>query len=179
MQGLSTTAQIFQFRPAQAADEPFLFALFAESQQHLALAQAPAEWMQSLIVMQYRGRAMSYAAQYPQAEDFILLGEQGESLGRMLIDRSTTRWRIVDIAVLQAWRGNGIGKAAIHELQRQAAEADASIGLNVLPTNPARRLYEREGFQAEEESSSGVEMVWTASPLSASYRKALQADGRN
>ena len=55
---------------------------------------------------------------------------------------------IHDLAVLPQARGLGVGKGLIDKVKEIAEEADCcKITLEVLENNPARRLYEREGFQ--------------------------------
>lgn len=155
------TASCF-LRSAQTEDEPFLFRLFAESQEHLAAFRSNAELYRSLIETQYRGRKQSYAAEYPRAADAILClrDEAGKALpvGRMLVDCAPGRWRIVDIAVLAAHRGQGLGNWALRLCQGQSQAAGARLALAVRPENRARRLYERLGFRATHEDALAVEM---------------------
>ncbi len=172
MQTSRTPSATLALRPAQAEDEEFLFQLFVESQQQMAGFLEDKALLQSLIGMQYRGRKMTYAAQYPDAEDLILLGEGGlreggMPLGRLLLDRNPAHnpacWRIVDIAMLAAHRGQGWGTRLIEECQRQCVAAGARLELTVKPASPARRLYERLGFRAAGEDALSVEMVWNGS----------------
>jgi len=92
--------------------------------------------------------------------DSILLGEDGTPAGRLLVDRRPNCWRIVDIAVLAAYRGRGLATRALRECQRQAAEVGAGLALQVTPSNPALRLYERLGFQVAGRGAVAVEMRW-------------------
>jgi ribosomal protein S18 acetylase RimI-like enzyme len=111
--------------------------------------------------MQFRGRAMTYAAHYPAAENLILLGTDGTPIGRLLLDRETDRWRIVDIAVLAAHRGHGLGTVVLRQCQEQAAADGAALELQVRPENPARRLYERLGFQVSRIDPLALQMTWS------------------
>jgi ribosomal protein S18 acetylase RimI-like enzyme len=121
--------------------------------------------LQPLIEMQYRGRKMTYAAQYPEAADSILCvddgGDDGTPVGRLLLDGKPDCWRILDIAVLAAHRGRGLGTRVLKQCQQQAAAAGVKLELQVAPRNPARRLYERLGFHATREDAATVEMVWS------------------
>jgi ribosomal protein S18 acetylase RimI-like enzyme len=57
-------------------------------------------------------------------------------------------WWVWDIEIDEAWRGRGVGRAAM-----ELAEAEArgrgciEIGLTVIADNPARRLYESLGYR--------------------------------
>jgi ribosomal protein S18 acetylase RimI-like enzyme len=162
------TANCF-LRPAQAEDEQFLFRLFAESQEHLAAFRPNAELFESLIEIQYRGRKQSYSAGFPHAVDAILCvrdeARGALPVGRILVDCKPDRWRIVDIAVLAAHRGKGLGGWALRLCQQRCEAAGAKLALAVKPENRARRLYERLGFRAMEESLLSVEME-SAAPFS-------------
>ena len=54
--------------------------------------------------------------------------------------------RILDIAVSDAWRGVGVGSAALAELLARADHDGATVSLHVEHLNPAQRMYERLGF---------------------------------
>lgn len=149
-------------RPAGPEDEPLLQALFAEDKAaQLAAAGLEEAQLQALIEMQYRGRRMTYGAQYPEAADSILLGEDGTPAGRLLVNRGPDCWRVVDIAVLAAYRGRGVATRALRECQRQAAAEGVGLALHVMPFNPALRLYERLGFEVAGRDAVGVEMRWS------------------
>lgn len=154
--------EALNLRPAGAGDEPLLQALFAEDKAaELAAAGLGEAQLQALIEMQYRGRKMSYGERYPEAADSILMGEDGTPAGRLLVDRRLDCWRVVDIAVLAAHRGRGLGTRALKECQRQAEAAGAGLALQVQRFNPALRLYERLGFQAAGQDAVAVEMRWS------------------
>jgi ribosomal protein S18 acetylase RimI-like enzyme len=81
-------------------------------------------------------------------------------VGYLLLDRKPDRWWIVDIAVLAAHRGRGLGTRVLEECKRRAVAAGAGLQLQVSPLNPARRLYERLGFRNAGEDAVAVQMVW-------------------
>lgn len=55
---------------------------------------------------------------------------------------------IHDLGVIPEGRGKGVGKALIKAVVTKAKELDCcKVTLEVLENNPARRLYEREGFE--------------------------------
>jgi len=104
---------------------------------------------------------MTYAAHYPAAENWILLGTDGTPIGRLLLDRETDRWRVVEIAVLAAHRGHGLGTVVLRQCQQQAAADGAALELQVMPESPARRLYERLGFQVFCSDLLALQMTWS------------------
>ncbi len=154
-------------RPVQAEDEEFLYRLFAESQEHLAAFRPNAELYAALIEMQYHGRKQSYATGFPRAVDAILCVKDDARgalpVGRILVDCQPDCWRIVDLAVLAAQRGNGFGGWVIQLCQRKSEAAGAKLTLEVRPDNRARRLYERLGFRVTHEDAFAVQMESVAS----------------
>jgi tRNA-Thr(GGU) m(6)t(6)A37 methyltransferase TsaA len=53
----------------------------------------------------------------------------------------------LSIALLPAYRRQGLGSRMFHEIFHMAGERYPGISLSVVETSPARRLYERLGFQ--------------------------------
>jgi ribosomal protein S18 acetylase RimI-like enzyme len=156
------TATCF-LRSAKSEDEEFLFRLFADSQEHLTVFRSNEVLYQSLVEMQYRGRKLSYAAEYPQAVDAILCvedeAEGAMPVGRLLVDCQPDCWRIVNIALLAAHRGKGLGSWVLEHCQRECGAAAGKLALEVRTDNRARRLYERLGFHVTYEDLLRVEMV--------------------
>jgi ribosomal protein S18 acetylase RimI-like enzyme len=78
-----------------------------------------------------------------------------------VLDTTGTDWRLVDLALLPALRGRGLGAALLAALQVRAAAHGARIGLAVLRTNaPALRLYRRAGFVIAGGNELQHQMVW-------------------
>ena len=63
------------------------------------------------------------------------------------------------IGVAPGWRGRGVGGRLIDALiDRARARAIGAISLSVDAANPARRLYERHGFQAAGDHGDAITM---------------------
>lgn len=155
--------ELLRLRPTCAGDEALLFELFAaDKRAEFAAFGVPAEQAETLVAMQYRGRKMTYSQQHPNAEDSIIFDENGRPVGRLLVDRGTYRWRILDIAVLPAHRGKGLATAALKDCQSRCAERGAILELGVSPASPARALYERLGFRATDGDAVATQMLWSA-----------------
>ena len=69
---------------------------------------------------------------------------------------------IHDFAVLSGHRGAGIGKALMAAIETEALKRGAcKITLEVLSGNPARRLYEREGYgDYQLDPATGHALFW-------------------
>ena len=122
----------------------------------IGLPQAHAEM---LVQMQWRGRNLTYATQYPGAEDCVISLEEGTPVGRYLLQKIQDSWRIVDLAILPKWRGQGIGTRLLEQLARQASAEGLALTLRVEKNNPALRLYTRLGFAIVGNDELSYEMV--------------------
>ncbi|HEU5001332.1 MAG TPA: GNAT family N-acetyltransferase, partial [Actinomycetota bacterium] len=102
-------------RPAESGDESFLRALHASTRQDLAVLPLPPGQLEALLDLQFRARETSYRQQFPGAEDSVIVVD-GKPAGRLLLQRALgapPRAHVVDIALLPAYRGQGIGTAVV------------------------------------------------------------------
>jgi len=166
-----------RWREATVEDEELLKRLFSEhaAGELQGLAEACVD-VAALIEMQRRGREKSYAVAYPAAQDWILLDEQGEAVGRLLLHCGERHWRVVDVAILAAKRGRGLGSAVLREWLEKAAALGVDITLQTRPWNPARRLYERLGFRSFAENELAVEMIWPPTPTRREAKEGIRED---
>lgn len=70
----------------------------------------------------------------------------GQDVGCMAVERHEHHIQLMKLYLLPAFQGQGIKTFLIRQLISEATETNKSIQLRVLAVNPARRLYEREGF---------------------------------
>ena len=148
----------FRLRPAVLEDEEFLRTLFAET--NVTLQALPLELQASLIDMQYRGRKMTYSAEYPEAKDSIACLDDGTPVGRHLVERKTDGFRGIDLAIMPQWQGRGIGTRILEDLAQESRQAGVKFSLRVVKANPALRLYLRLGFEISAADEMAYEMVW-------------------
>ncbi|CAK0744798.1 N-acetyltransferase domain-containing protein [Azospirillaceae bacterium] len=149
-------------RPAVEADETLLRALYHQVRGP-EFAMLPPEQRRPLLDMQYDIQRRAYALQFPGAE-FLVIECDGVPAGRLVLHAGSAGLRVVDIAIDEALRGRGIGRAVLARLQDRARAAGTGAGvfLSVRPGNPARRLYEHLGFRVCGGDADGVSetMVW-------------------
>jgi ribosomal protein S18 acetylase RimI-like enzyme len=149
-------------RAAVDADAAFARALYAATRDDLRLLPLPPAQVEQLIAMQQRVHEEGQRAMYPNAE-VLVLEHAGAPAGRAVLDTTGTDWRLVDLALLPALRGRGLGAALLAALQARAAAQGARIGLAVLRTNaPALRLYRRAGFVIAGGNELQYQMLWQA-----------------
>lgn len=145
-------------RPVTDADRPFLLALFATTSA-VAFAPLPPAQRDALLAMQLDAQARSHRARFPDAR-FDVIERAGVPIGRLCVERGADTLRLVDVALLPAWRGRGIGTAVLRELQDEAARTQRRVALFVAAGNPAARLYARLGFRAVAEDALGCDLEW-------------------
>jgi ribosomal protein S18 acetylase RimI-like enzyme len=129
-------------------DRAFLVELYASARE-AELAQVP--WddrtRRAFVKHQYAAQEAHYRAQYPGAM-LDVVEVDGERAGRLYVHRGQSDIRIMEIALLPAFRAQGIGTGLLCTI---IAEADASgrkLSIHVEANNPARTLYDRLGFRA-------------------------------
>jgi ribosomal protein S18 acetylase RimI-like enzyme len=71
----------------------------------------------------------------------------GEAAGRLYVSRWPGEIRIVDIALLPAFRGRGVGTSLLRGLFEEANQSGRPVTIHVEMNNRARGLYERLGFR--------------------------------
>lgn len=135
----------------------FLEALLLSARPELAQLPPP------LARMQLSAQARHYAQAWPDAESWILMHE-GEPVGRLITSPDGAHLRAIDLAITPERRGQGLGGAALRAMQRACAARSQELSLSVMLHNPARRLYERLGFQEVRTEGLHVEMRWSPPP---------------
>ena len=150
-------------RPAQAADEDFLFELYRGTRAEEMAAWGWDEAQQQIFLsMQFKGQSAHYA-QYSNIDHRIIL-DGDRSIGRIFLSWLEGVMILVDIALLPEYRGRGIGGALIKELLGEAERTGKTVQLHVLKSNRAQNLYRRFGFEVVEDAGSHWKMHWRGSP---------------
>ncbi|QAY67088.1 GNAT family N-acetyltransferase [Paenibacillus protaetiae] len=113
-----------------------------------------------IVKLQFRARELAYQTNYPGSECRII-SDDGQPVGAYRVYYGTDAIRLVDIALLPAARGGGIGTSLLRMLQDQARQRQLPLRLSVDNGNTrARLLYERLGFQVVQEGELYSEMNW-------------------
>jgi ribosomal protein S18 acetylase RimI-like enzyme len=89
---------------------------------------------------------------------------EGHPIGLLKLEREEHDWILHQIQIAPEFQGRGIGGQLIRDLVREARQAGAPVYLSVLRANPARRLYERFGFEKIGEGEHEIEMVLKPEP---------------
>lgn len=133
-------------RPIEPPDEEFLYRLYASTREE---ELAPLTWddaqKAAFLRMQYAAQTHHYHTHYADCAFQIILAD-GVPIGRLYLDRAEHEFRIIDIALLPEWRGQGIGGALLESILAEADALGRLVSLYVEGFNRASQLYERLGF---------------------------------
>jgi ribosomal protein S18 acetylase RimI-like enzyme len=143
----------YRIRPLVPADQPFLWEMLYQA---LYVPDGHAPFERSIIE---QPRIAQYVGDWGRTDDcgFVAVGRNDMPLGaiwlRLLVgaergfgyvDEQTPE---LGMAVLPAYRGQGIGSSLLTRLIALASDSYEQICLSVAAENPALRLYERFGFE--------------------------------
>jgi ribosomal protein S18 acetylase RimI-like enzyme len=147
-------------RPVDDDDARFLLAVYASTrEQELASVAWSAEQKEAFVAMQFAAQSAHYAQHYTgMTSDVVLI--DGERAGRLLVARWREEIRIVDVALLPAFRGRGAGGELLAELMDEATEMGKRLSIHVERHNRALSLYERLGFEPVGETGVYLRMDW-------------------
>lgn len=147
-------------RPEQPADARLLFDIYAGTrEEELALTNWDESMRRAFLNQQFNAMRQGYRNMFPAGE-FSIIELDGQPAGRIVIDRSATEIRVVDIALLPACRNRGVGTFLMHQVCIEAAKASKPVRLCVLKNNRAFRWYERLGFAKIGERGFYDELEW-------------------
>jgi len=149
------------FRPVAAGDEETLLEIYKSSRGDDLRGLGWAEdRINEFLEMQYKAQQNFHESEYKRATDeLILVG--GQPAGRLIVERSDSEIRCVDVALLPAHRNGGIGSFVIRKLQDEAGQAKQPLRLQVIRFNRAVNLFERSGFVRTSETGTHFQMEWT------------------
>jgi ribosomal protein S18 acetylase RimI-like enzyme len=150
-----------KLRPAVPDDDAFLLQVYASTRRdEMAAWGWDAAQQDGFLRMQFRAQQGSYAVQFPNMDNDIILYDE-KPVGRFVLLRADDEIRLVDLALLPEVRGKGIGTLLLKQVLDESAATDRPCRLRVLQTNPgAIQLYQRLGFVNISEDPIYVEMEW-------------------
>lgn len=136
----------------------FLRTLYANTRQNeVPLCQWPKAHRDRFLAMQYEVQCEAYMKAYPKAAHHIMVLGQ-KPIGRLILNKEGRDHRVVDISIMQQYRGKGFGGSVLRQVIIEADACGASVSLHVLRGNPALHLYQKLGFK--EATSDTVERLF-------------------
>jgi ribosomal protein S18 acetylase RimI-like enzyme len=146
------------------SDLPFLEQVYASTrQEELAPVPWSVEEKQAFLRWQFTNQHQYYQQYYPNCEFLIverMNADAAERIGRLYVDRWPDQIRIVDIALLPAWRGLGLGGALLRSILDEARSRAQPVTIHVEANNRALGLYRRLGFRHVDSNGIYYLMRW-------------------
>jgi ribosomal protein S18 acetylase RimI-like enzyme len=155
-------------RPIRPEDRDLLCRIYGSTRtEELAPVPWTDEQKNAFIRQQFDAQTAYWDEQYPEAERSIVEVD-GAPAGRLYVQRWPKEIRLVDIALLPAFRGHGAATELIQRLFSEASERNVPLTIHVEIFNPARALYERLGFESKGERGMYLLMEWRPPALAGS-----------
>lgn len=139
------TTPAVELRPATEADQPFLHHLYASTRPPSQLRGCDTAAEALLLRTQCLAQQTHWRSQYPGA-DITIIVQHEQPVGRLYVYFSEHEMRLVDLSLLPAFRGRGIGKGLLRGLQAHGERLGLPVRLHVTLGNPAQRLCQRCDF---------------------------------
>jgi RimJ/RimL family protein N-acetyltransferase len=154
-------APTYRLRTATVHDRPFLLHVYGSTRAE-ELAQV--DWSDAekarFVEMQFDAQATHYRETYPDGHYEVVESPAGEPIGRLYLHRGNHDLRIIDIALLPAWCGRGLGSRIVRDILDEAVATGRTVSIHVEIFNPANRLYDRLGFEPVETRGLYRLMQW-------------------
>ncbi|MBI1202382.1 MAG: GNAT family N-acetyltransferase [Rhodopseudomonas sp.] len=165
----------YRLRPEREDDTPFLMQLYASTREaELAPVPWTSEIKQTFLANQFRAQRHHYRT-FIDGCRFDVIEHDSQPIGRLYLDHRQTCVHVVDIALLPAWRGQGVGTAIFAALQDWSRARSLGVGIFVEKFSPALRFYRRLGFTAVADQDIVIEMEWWPDDAPSDTRFAAQA----
>jgi ribosomal protein S18 acetylase RimI-like enzyme len=160
------SAPVLTLREATTDDDPFLFRVYADSRRdELACVPWTDEERLGFLASQFIAQYRYYREHYDAATYYVVLAD-AEPCGRLFVARWPDEIRIMDIALVAARQGVGLGSRLLRALCAEGDAAGTALGIHVEKQNRARHLYARFGF--EQRRDRGVYWYLVRPPRSVS-----------
>lgn len=135
-----------RLRMTQPNDSRLERAIHDANRDDLLLIDGEEDFVQSIFDLQYRARDQGYGQQYPNAS-YFMIEKTGATVGRLVVDFGHNEVRIVDIALIPAMHGMGVGTTVVQAIMTVAAKMPNEVSLSVRNDNKgAAALYRKLGF---------------------------------
>jgi ribosomal protein S18 acetylase RimI-like enzyme len=164
-------------RDATPADLSFLLELFASVRMPELAASGWTEAQKRVFCeRQYALQDRHYREHFAGAR-CLVVEAASTPVGRLYRATVGDTLYLLDIALVERARGQGIGTTLMRDLIAEADGASLTTILHVEPGNPAKRLYERLGFVEGAIMGVYCEMRRAASPAGSRANQRVNAGG--
>ena len=150
-----------ELRAAVPGDETFLFDLFRAARQgRFEFLPGGHPQMAVMVRLQFQAQEAALRSQYPGSENLLILLD-GAPVGRLLVSREETGFRLADISVLPARQRQGVGAAVVKGLMADAQQAGLPVRCTVAQSDHGTFQFLRKlGFEITQSDIAFVHMQW-------------------
>jgi ribosomal protein S18 acetylase RimI-like enzyme len=136
-------------RPVAAHEDALLFEIFASARNDAddpTACEDRSDDRRLRLEHEFASRQRGYRTDFPGVE-YLIITAADEPIGRIYLQRTNRHIFVVDIVLLEQWRGLGIGSSLLRSLIAEAGAGERTVRLHVEKSNArAFRLYARLGF---------------------------------
>lgn len=151
---------IINLRQESSQDLEFLYQLYASTRtSEMALLPWDTAQKEDFLRMQFSAQRGHYLRYYPNAS-LQVIELDSRPVGRLYVDRLGQEIRVIEISLVPELRSQGIGTRLLGEIMEEARGAGKSVTVHVEIFNQARSLYQRLGFQVEQDQGVYLLMRW-------------------
>lgn len=133
-----------QLREATTADAEFIYELVEKTMR---------AYVEELWGSFSEGYNRKNIAETISSRTYSIITLDGRDIGALAIERHDTHIQLTQLYILPSHQNRGIGTYLVRTLIEEAKASRKPLRLRVLSTNPARKLYEREGFRVTSQTS--------------------------
>jgi ribosomal protein S18 acetylase RimI-like enzyme len=135
------------FRPVTENDMDFLYRIYASTRlEEMGATGWDKVQVESFLTMQFNLQHIQYMQNYPDASFNLILAGYLPA-GRLYVDRKKDSLHIIDVALLQEFRRQGIGGFIMKGLTEEADATGRMMSLCVEMNNPILPFYRALGFR--------------------------------
>lgn len=134
----------YALRPATKSDYDFLYSLKVACLKEYV--SATWGWDEAF-------QQRHFAKQFDPAKVQIVAVD-GRDVGQLSVENRDEELFLSGIYIFPGWQNEGLGTAIIRDVLSEAKDQNRPVALQVLKVNPARRLYERLGFEVVGETTT-------------------------
>ena len=157
----------YALRPARPEDRELLFTVYARTRdEELAVVPWTSAQKEAFLRQQFEAQDAHYRQHYEGAA-FLVIEVSGEAVGRLYVARWPREIRVMDIALLPAYRRRGLGTAILGDLLAEGQATSRVVSIHVERHNPALGLYERLGFEPAADRGVYLLLEWKPMALPA------------
>jgi ribosomal protein S18 acetylase RimI-like enzyme len=141
-------------------DEPFLLQLLIEARPWLSWIDGKPDFLRMLHEQQFDTLRQGLGEAYPDHMDMVI-EHHGSHVGRLVVSLGYSNWRLSELQIITAARGQGIGMNVVRGIQAAARSKAIPITLSTpMFGASARHMYERLGFQVTGVAPPHYHMQW-------------------